>query len=59
MLTGNIKVVDDVEVKKKLWQDGWEMYYPERVDDPDYTILCLTPKKAKYYHKLDRTSFEF
>jgi len=57
-LIGEIRIIEDRGIKKKLWQEGWRAYYPGGVDDPDYTILCLKPKKAHYYHKLDRVSFE-
>ncbi len=57
MLSGEIEIVTDREIKKAIWQEGWEMYYPEGVDDPDYTVLCLFPISAKYYHQLKFAGF--
>jgi general stress protein 26 len=47
MLGGNIEVVADQELKREIWQDGWEIYYPDGVDSPEYTILRLLPTFAK------------
>ncbi|MHA1902747.1 MAG: pyridoxamine 5'-phosphate oxidase family protein [Candidatus Thorarchaeota archaeon] len=43
MLGGNIEIVDDSELKKSLWHDGWEKYYPGGYDDPDHTVLRIFP----------------
>jgi general stress protein 26 len=51
MLAGKLEIVDDSEMKKALWQDGWEIYYPSGPDDPDYTVLRLSPIKAKGWFK--------
>ena len=47
MFGGNIEIVDDVGIKKELWHDGWERYYPMGYNDPDHTVIRLQPKKAK------------
>ena len=47
MLRGNIEVVTDQEIKRQIWQDGWEIYHAGGVDDPEYTILRLLPTFAK------------
>lgn len=52
MLGGDVEVVDDPAVKARLWQDGWEMYYPEGPSDPDYAVLRLRPSLVKYYSRL-------
>jgi len=43
MLAGEVESVTDPEIKKTLWQNGWEMYFPAGTGDPDYTVLSLTP----------------
>jgi len=57
MLAGDIEIVGDSEVKKALWNDGWERYYPAGVDDPDYTVLRLFPKRVAGWYESSR--FEF
>ena len=47
MLGGDIEIVTDQALKRRLWQNGWEVYYPRGVDDPDYTILRLLPAFAR------------
>jgi general stress protein 26 len=53
MIGGKVSVVTDTEIKTRLWQNEWTMYYPGGPADPDYTILCITPRIAKYYEFLD------
>ena len=51
MLAGTIEIVNDTELEKQIWQDGWENYYPGGADDPGYTILRLSPIFAKGWYK--------
>lgn len=57
MLAGDIEIVDDSEIRKALWNDGWERYYPSGPDDPDHTVLRLYPKFARGWYESFR--FEF
>ncbi len=57
MLGGTAEIVLDSDLKKEIWQEGWELYYPGGVDDPDYTILLLRPRVGKYYHRQDVARF--
>ncbi len=47
MLGGEVEIVKDSELKKELWHDDWEKYYPKGYDDPDHTVLKLTPAVVK------------
>ena len=47
MLGGEIEFVHDADVKRSLWQDGWERYYSKGYDDPDHTVLRLFPRVAE------------
>jgi len=47
MFGGEIEVVDDSALKKEIWHDGMERYYPLGYDDPDHTVLRLIPSVAK------------
>ena len=58
MLGGSVEIVDDIEIKKKIWLDWWTRYYPEGVEGPDYTLLRLEPKNARYYYTLNQVNFE-
>ena len=58
-LIGSIEIGNDRALKQSLWQDGWEMYYPEGVDDPDYSVLCMRPRFARYYHQLQFFQLDF
>ena len=57
MLGGVISIVSDQKIKRMLWHKEWTMYYQKGMEDPDYIILCLQPKVAKYYEFLDSCSW--
>jgi general stress protein 26 len=57
MLAGDAEIVSDPGVKKALWQDGWERYYPGGYDDPDHTVFQLLPDVARGWNQ--RETFEF
>jgi len=57
MLAGKIEVVTDGNLKKELWQEGWEIYWPDGPDGPQYTVLRLLPDFAKGWYK--EGPFEF
>jgi general stress protein 26 len=50
---GTIGIVHDRTVKKALWQESWTMYYPNGIDDPEYTVLLLAPRNIKGYCQLN------
>jgi general stress protein 26 len=47
MLGGLIEIITDQNIKEGLWEEGWERYYPEGVEDEDYTVLHLLPKHIR------------
>jgi len=51
MLQGNIEIVNDPDLKKRIWHDGMLQYYPKGHTDPDFTILKLNPKYLKTWYK--------
>ncbi|HLO77253.1 MAG TPA: pyridoxamine 5'-phosphate oxidase family protein [Magnetospirillum sp.] len=51
-LGGDMEIIEDEAAKRRLWQPGWEMYYPLGPSDPDYAVLRLRPTLVKYYHQL-------
>jgi len=58
MLVGNIKILQDKSSRQRLWQEGFEKYYPLGVDDPDYSVLCFTGMRCNFYHSLSNIDFE-
>lgn len=58
MLTGDMEVRTDRELRERLWREGNEIYYPTGVDDPDYCVLKFTIKTGNYYHGLKNVDFE-
>jgi general stress protein 26 len=58
MLVGEMQVLNDHESRSRLWKEGCEIYYPQGIDDPDYSVLKFTAKWGNYYHGLKNVSFE-
>ena len=51
-VTGLLEEVEDEAVKRALWRDGWERYYPQGPEDPDFAVFRLKAQKGRYYHGL-------
>ena len=48
-LTGRAVPTRDAALRRLLWNDGDEKYYPLGVDDPDYCVIEFTAERAEYY----------
>lgn len=59
MLGGLIEIVADTEIKHALWQPGWECYYLLGIDDPDHTVLRLSPRFLRGWYQLQRFELTF
>jgi len=57
MLSGRMELIDDPRIKKSLWLEGMERYYPAGCTDPDYTVLRLFPRMGRGWNQ-DHT-YEF
>ncbi|GHU82850.1 hypothetical protein FACS189415_3990 [Bacteroidia bacterium] len=49
-----VEIVTDNELRQKVWQKGWEIYYPK--GDSDYTLLRFVPDKLKTYANFSVTT---
>jgi len=58
MLKGTMEVVDDLEVKKEIWKDGFSMYYQGGMDGGDFIILKFTAETGRYYSNFRSEDFE-
>ena len=58
MLKGTMEVLQDFESRKIIWRDGDERYYPQGVDDPDYSVLKFTAQSGRYYANFKSENFE-
>lgn len=48
-LIGDVSIVDDMDVKKQLWEDWFINYFPLGVTDPNYCILKFQTKYIQAY----------
>jgi len=58
MLVGNMEVLTDKASRQRLWRTGFEKYYPQGIDDPDYCVLRFSTIWGNYYHGLENLTFE-
>ena len=58
MLIGEMQVLQDVETKRALWRDGFEVYYQQGIEDLDYSVLHFVANQGNYYHGLENITFE-
>lgn len=57
MLTGQMEVLTEENIKRAFWHEGDEKYYSLGPTDPDYCILRFTAEKGNYYHGLRKHLF--
>lgn len=57
LLLGELETLTDRASRERLWRQGFEIYYPSGIDDPDYTVLRFTATSANYYHGLRNITF--
>ena len=57
-LIGNIEVIEDQEVKERIWKEGDDMYYPLGITDPDYCVLKFTARRGRYYSNFKSEDFD-
>lgn len=57
-LTGFIEICSDYASRKALWREGFEMYYPQGINDPDYSVLKFTAKAGNIYSNLSNETFD-
>lgn len=54
MIQGTAEIIEDMDFKKKIWTDGWEIYYPKGYTDPDFTLLRIKPKFMKSWYQFGK-----
>ncbi len=57
-LAGTVEVLETLEAKQTIWQEGDTLYYPAGVNDPDYCVVKFTASKGRYYSKFQSEDFE-
>ena len=57
-LIGNIEVLENQEVKERIWKEGDDMYYPLGITDPDYCVLKFTARRGRYYSNFKSEDFD-
>lgn len=48
-ICGQARMVDDFELKKKLWTVPMLAWFPEGLEDPNLTLVCVSLTSAEYW----------
>jgi general stress protein 26 len=48
-LGGRMEILRDRGSRERLWEDGCEKFYPQGIEDPDYTVLRFAAEWGKYW----------
>ena len=51
LIVGKIVEITDMEFKKQIWQDSWKIHWAGGAEDPEFTVIKLTPSFAKGWYK--------
>lgn len=46
VLTGDVTIVEDMAIKRALWQDWFINHFPGGVEDPNYALLRFDGREA-------------
>ena len=57
MLKGKMEVLDDIEIKKEIWNDGFSIYYKDGMNGGDFIILKFTAENGRYYSNFHSEEF--
>jgi general stress protein 26 len=57
LFVGKTEEIDDLDLKKRIWQDEWKIHWPGGPEDPEFIMLKLLPAWAKGWYK--EGAFEF
>lgn len=57
-LQGAFQEVLDDSVRRAIWIDGWNMFYPGGLDGGDFSVFRFRPERARYYHGMDVQNFD-
>lgn len=57
-ISGTVEVLETMEAKERIWQEGDIAYYKEGVTDPDYCVLKFTAVCGRYYSNFKSEDFE-
>lgn len=48
-VSGNARVVRDVQKVKSLWSEAARVWFPKGPDDPDIALICVDVETAEYW----------
>ena len=48
-VTGTGRIVDDCARMDELWSDELKAWFPKGKDDPNLTLLCVTPERGEFW----------
>jgi general stress protein 26 len=53
MLGGRIEIVQNRQLKSRLWQKDWTLFFPSGPEGPEYGIIKLVPQMARGWRRTE------
>jgi general stress protein 26 len=50
MIKGIVEIINDPDLKKRIWLDSYKQFYPKGHTDPDFTLMRLIPRYLKAWY---------
>lgn len=58
-VSGTAAIRRDRALVNELWKESWKLWFPEGKDDPDITILVITPDRGEYWDQSGASGISF
>jgi general stress protein 26 len=58
-VSGTTAIRRDRALVNELWKESWKLWFPEGKDDPDITILVITPDRGEYWDQSGISGISF
>ena len=47
---GTAHLIDDLDLRRKYWRQGWEAFWPEGPEGDDYVLIRFTPSRIEVFN---------
>jgi len=57
LLVGDAEEIDDLDLKRRIWQGEWKIHWPAGPEESEFIMLKILPEWAKVWYR--KGSFGF
>jgi len=52
-VSGVAMIIDDVELRRRLWNESYRPWFPKGLDDPDLRLIRIEAEEAEYWDQAE------